>query len=126
MQACAHNAPFCGWHRKAVAFGLQAAARRAHQRLAAEENQQLMMAKAQRNYEEELYEKDVTRHDQQTEVSLRQQKTKLPLASMTFIHSFVHAFTHAFMQFIHLLVTEFVPFACLFMQFLPWVRHVQS
>ena len=73
-----------------------------------------MMAKAQRNYEEEQYDKDVTRHDQQTEVSLRQQKTKLPLASI------------AFMQFIHLLVTEFVPFACLFMQFLPWVRHVQS
>ena len=53
-----------------VAFGLQAAARRAHQRLAAEENQQLMMAKAQHNYEEEQYDKDVTRHDQQTEVSL--------------------------------------------------------
>ena len=37
--------------------------------MAAEENQQLMYAKAQRNYEEEQYSKDVTRHDQETEVS---------------------------------------------------------
>lgn len=47
---------------------LQEAARRAHQRLAAEENRELMMAKAQRNQEEEQYAKDVTRMEQQTEV----------------------------------------------------------
>ena len=84
--------------------------------MAAEENQQLMMAKAQRNYEEEQYDKDVTRHDQQTEVSLRQQKTKLPLASIAFIHSFVHAFTHAFMRscnsFICLLLSLFLLLVC--------------
>ena len=47
---------------------LQEAARRAHERLAAEENRELMMAKAQRNQEEEQYAKDVTRMEQQTEV----------------------------------------------------------
>lgn len=50
-------------------FGpLQEAARRAHERLAAEENRELMMAKAQRHQEEEQYAKDVTRMEQQTEV----------------------------------------------------------
>ena len=80
-----------------------------------------MMAKAQRNYEEEQYDKDVTRHDQQTEVSLRQQKTKLPLASIAFIHSFVHAFTHAFMHscnsFICLLLSLFLLLVCSFCLF---------
>lgn len=60
-----------------------------------------MMAKAQRNYEEQQYDKDVTRHDQQTEVSLRQQETKLPLASIAlFICVCMHAywFMHSFMH----------------------------
>ena len=47
---------------------MQEAARRAHERLAAEENRELMMAKAQRHQEEEQYAKDVTRIEQQTEV----------------------------------------------------------
>lgn len=49
-------------------LALQEAARRAHERLAAEENRELMMAKAQRNQEEEQYAKDITRMEQQTEV----------------------------------------------------------
>ncbi len=72
-----------------------------------------MMAKAQRNYEEEQYDKDVTRHDQQTEVSLGQHEAKLPLASIAFIHLLVHAFIHAFIHsfmhsFVRLLVRLFV------------------
>ena len=47
---------------------MQDAARRAHQRLAAEENRQLIMEKAQRAVQEEQYAKDVTRHEQETEV----------------------------------------------------------
>lgn len=47
---------------------LQDAARRAHQRLAAEENRQLILEKAQRAMHEEQYAKDVTRHEQETEV----------------------------------------------------------
>ncbi|KAL3151103.1 hypothetical protein ABBQ38_012970 [Trebouxia sp. C0009 RCD-2024] len=43
------------------------AARRAHERLAAEENREMMIAKAQRLHEEEQYDKDVTRMEQQTE-----------------------------------------------------------
>jgi len=94
-----------------VAFGLQAAARRAHQRLAAEENQQLMMAKAQRNYEEEQYDKDVTRHDQQTEVSLRQQK-KAAIGIHCIMHLFVHAFIHSCNTFICLLLSLFLLLVC--------------
>lgn len=49
---------------------LQDAARRAHQRLASEENRQLIAEKAQRAFQEEQYSKDVTRHEQETEVAV--------------------------------------------------------
>lgn len=37
--------------------------------MASEENRQLIAEKAQRAYEEEQYAKDVTRHEQETEVT---------------------------------------------------------
>ena len=82
-----------------------------------------MMARAQRNYEEEQYDKDVTRHDQQTEVSLGQHETKLPSASIAFIllHSkfingtLIHAFIHSLIHSCtHVFACSFV---CLFMQY---------
>lgn len=69
LQPCLSCLPTLPFVPVNVAFHcLQEAARRAHERLAAEENLELIMAKAQRQHEEEQYAKDVTRMEQQTEV----------------------------------------------------------